>query len=51
MNDLLTSVRKISTTSTEVFDTRSLKEGVNAAKDLEKALRSAFNVSTGNLNL
>ena len=51
MRDMLDSIGKLSTKPLKLYDAQSLKEGVGAAQDLEKALRKAFNVSTGNLDL
>lgn len=51
MQDLLTTVNKLSTISLDSFDTSALKDGVATAKQLETVLHRAFNVNTGNLDL
>ena len=47
----LESVSASSRSSTDIFNTASLKEGVNAAKELRNHLQSAVDVNTGKLNL
>ena len=51
MKQLMQTVNKISTIAIEPIDTRATKEGIQMAQQLEKSLRSAFNVNTGNLDL
>lgn len=51
MQDLLTTINKLSTISLDSFDTSALKDGVATAKQLETVLHRAFNVNTGNLDL
>ena len=47
----LESVSASSRSSTDIFNTASLKEGVNAAKELRNHLQSAVDANTGKLNL
>lgn len=51
MNELLKTVTDISKQAVVSYDTRAVKEGIAAAKELEKHLTKAFNVQTGNLDL
>ena len=47
----LNQVAATSGSSPNLFNTAQLKEGVNAAKELQKHLQSAVDVNTGKLNL
>lgn len=51
MQDLMKLTASLANQKIEPFDADSLREGVAAAKDLQKNLRQAFNVNTGNLDL
>lgn len=51
MQELMDSISKISKQASLSYDTKSIKEGIAAAKELERHLQNAFNVSTGNLDL
>lgn len=51
MNELLNSISKISRQAIVSFDTRQIKEGISAARELETHLTKAFDVKTGNLDL
>ena len=51
MNELLKTVTDISKQAVVSYDTKAIKEGIAAARELEKHLTKAFNVQTGNLDL
>lgn len=51
MNELLKSISKISDQAIVSFDTKQIREGIEAARELERHLTKAFDVSTGNLDL
>lgn len=51
MNDLLKAIQNISKQAVLSYDTQSIKDGINAAKELERHLTKAFSASTGNLDL
>ena len=51
MNELLKTVTDISKQAVVSYDTKAVKEGIAAARELEKHLTKAFNVQTGNLDL
>lgn len=51
MNELMKSIGKISDQAIVSFDTKQIKEGIEAARELERHLSKAFDVKTGNLDL
>ena len=51
MQDLQSMIKDISSTPVHILDKDSLKDGVHAAQQLEKVLKNAFNINTGNLDL
>lgn len=51
MNELMKSIAKISDQAIVSFDTKQVKEGIEAARELERHLSKAFDVKTGNLDL
>ena len=51
MADLMKSIASISDQAIMSFDTRQVKEGIEAARELERHLSKAFDVKTGNLDL
>ena len=51
MANLMKSIASISDQAVMSFDTRQIKEGIEAARELEKHLSKAFDVKTGNLDL